>query len=681
MTMPAGRRPIRALICDFDFYSALGGGQTFYRRVIERHPDWTFLYPSRGRDLAGDIRAHRPANAHPFGFDRFLAPWDLLGALKIEGSEEQFYALIVCQIAVPLQGQFLDVVEVPSFFPVAHLIRPIFAAFGIGVGTVSLGMLGWLSVSNRNAYASEVPEAVVERLEDLERRCIAGADVSYTISDLHASENSRTKPSAIVDMHDALDRVSPPDAQAPGEGPPDLWFVGRLDRNKGPDLFIEIASRIPRSLYRNCYLCGPDNAWAAAGPRWSETVLALARERQVPAEYLGEISHEDLWSRAFRGRSVLVIPSRSDAFNYVAVEATMSGAPILLSNRAGAAAFLEARHAGIAPPIIDPDDLADAAAKLQHLLGAYEARTGHLRRTILSGGWPAPRDGFFAEVIGSAPGGSGRADRGLLERARAADPLNLAPARIWRSVAPPPTVGDIEIVLRMGPDIVQGMGQEIGQGRTALERSLTALRAPGAEGLAVTLLVEADRAPEGLPQRLRAFHPGVVALPVGRMGAAAAINRAFERSQAAAVMLLDAGDGIEGAALRRLLATLQATPEADLALGLWSELDGFGAILRDHPASGFDLRALIGPEARPGGILMRRSDRLVIDESMGDCGLLDLYGRLGDGRPAVCGTERIGWSWRGADAAGSRGPADPSPLLLKWLFDPPRIGGPAAAAA
>ncbi len=78
---------------------------------------------------------------------------------------------------------------------------------------------------------------------------------------------------------------------------------------------------------------------------------------------------------------------------------------------------------------------------------------------------------------------------------------------------------------------------------------------------------------------------------------------------------------------------------------------------------------------------MRRSDRLVIDESMGDCGLLDLYGRLGDGRPAVCGGERIGWSWAGTDAAGSRATGDLSPLLLKWLFDPPRIGGRTATAA
>src|SRR4051812_45338256 len=40
------------LILDFDFFTAVGGGQTFYRRVVERNPNFVFHYPSRGPDLA-----------------------------------------------------------------------------------------------------------------------------------------------------------------------------------------------------------------------------------------------------------------------------------------------------------------------------------------------------------------------------------------------------------------------------------------------------------------------------------------------------------------------------------------------------------------------------------------------------------------------------------------------------
>ena len=58
---------MRVLIVDFDFFTAVGGGQTFYRRVVERHPEMQFLYPSRGPDLR--LRAELPSNAEPFALD------------------------------------------------------------------------------------------------------------------------------------------------------------------------------------------------------------------------------------------------------------------------------------------------------------------------------------------------------------------------------------------------------------------------------------------------------------------------------------------------------------------------------------------------------------------------------------------------------------------------------------
>jgi hypothetical protein len=44
---------------DFDFFTAVGGGQTFYRRVVERHPEMQFLYPSPARRIAIQCRAVR----------------------------------------------------------------------------------------------------------------------------------------------------------------------------------------------------------------------------------------------------------------------------------------------------------------------------------------------------------------------------------------------------------------------------------------------------------------------------------------------------------------------------------------------------------------------------------------------------------------------------------------------
>lgn len=625
------------LIIDFDFYSALGGGQTFYRRLVERHPEWTFLYPSRGADLVARIRSEHPANVRPFAFDRFLAPWDLIAALQLDSVQERSFALLLAQIAVPLQGRFFDVVEVPSFFPIAHLVRPIFTAFGIGVKTISLGMLGWLSVSNRNAYSSEVPDEVVAQIEEIEQRCIAGADVSYTISDLHAAENLGTKPSAIVDMHDAFGHVPPPAAVPPGAGPPDLWFVGRLDRNKGPDLFIEMVARTPRSLYRGCFLCGPDNTWAQSGPRWSETVLELARKRNVPAEYLGEIESDELWSRVYRGRSVIVIPSRSDAFNYVAVEATTAGAPILLSNRAGAAQFLHEQHPEIAPLIIDPDHLDDAAAKLNTVLSNYDAQAKRIRGFLLQGSWPAPRCGFFADVIDSAAAGTGQVDRDRADRAVALSPLDLAPARIWRSVALSPPDLNAEIIIKDQGD------------RTLLGRTLASLRAPGCEGVSVTVLVAADEDAASRTHMVRDYHPRATCLLYA--GAGSGYNRALDMSRAVFAMFLEAGDCVDGMGLSQLVRALQMTPEAKLALGRWTVLNKYGSVLRDERANLSKSALVAGSGETISGVLLRCAKSLFVDEVLGSYGLLDLYARLSSDAQVATVPKRIGWSWQ--DSAGT----------------------------
>ena len=144
---------MRVLIVDFDFFTAVGGGQTFYRRVVERHPEMQFLYPSRGPDLR--LRAELPSNAEPFALDSDEADPGLVVTLRDAGLPWSDVTLGVTLGAVgrSLQGESLDIVEVPSFRPCAHLVRPLFAAHGIRVGRVSLGLLGWVGMSLRKAGA------------------------------------------------------------------------------------------------------------------------------------------------------------------------------------------------------------------------------------------------------------------------------------------------------------------------------------------------------------------------------------------------------------------------------------------------------------------------------------------------------------------------------------------------
>ena len=391
---------LRVLICDFDFFSTVGGGQVFYRRVIERNPDLTFFYPSRARDFELKAEGRLPGNAHPFLIGATAIDEKLSALGRSVHPVARVYVDSLAAVAASVQGEAFDVVDIPSFFPAAHLVRPVFACFGITAVRVVLSMLGWNSVSCRSSY-QDISQIAAD-LEIEEIACANAADVRYTISPLEQRLHTRgTLPVQQVDMHDFLEEFPLPDALPPGSGPPDLWYVGRLDGAKGPDIFVDLAARLPRCLYRRCYLTGPDNLGHAEA-RWSAHVLNLARRHGVDASYLGLLSDADVRRGAYQGRSVVVVPSRSDSFNFVALEAVLSGCPVLLSSRTGASEFLAKQHPTLVPPIMNPDDLDDAARRLRGLLEEYQGEASRLRQALRSNPFPPPRINGMAEIYGLA---------------------------------------------------------------------------------------------------------------------------------------------------------------------------------------------------------------------------------------------------------------------------------------
>lgn len=444
-----GTMSLRVLLADFDVFSQVGGGQTFYRRVIERHPDAKFFYPSRGPDLR--LRGKLPQNAEPFAIDHALRDPELLRALFETGQPPAVieHCEIVCSIARARQGDYFDVVEVPSFRPCAHLIRGFFAEHGIRVHIVSLGLVGWLSASLRKADSDGSLGQVIDSLDAMEADSVTAADVRYTVSELHADENRfRGVDVGLVAMTDALEVFTAPQPEPPGSGPPDLWYVGRLDAAKGPDLFLEIAARLPRATYRRLLMTGPDNTWVAKGERWSDDLLGRARALNLDITYYGLLSDHELREQVYRGRSVIAIPSRTDTFNLVALEALANGCPVLLSRNTGAAGYLSAHFPAIAPPIVDPEDVDASADQLARLLGEYEKRSLNLRQTLRESPLPRAREGFMNRFWTREPSGTmAQSSHSMTAAIRAISPLSRPNAALWRPFPSDNCAADLTVVV------------------------------------------------------------------------------------------------------------------------------------------------------------------------------------------------------------------------------------------
>jgi glycosyltransferase involved in cell wall biosynthesis len=139
---------------------------------------------------------------------------------------------------------------------------------------------------------------------------------------------------------------------------PIILFMGRLNLIKGPDLllraFASIQERIPD--YQLVF-AGPDEGMQFA-------LIEMARQEGIArrVHFLGFVSGNGK-SASYQLARLLVVPSRQEAMSIVALEAVISGTPVMLTDQCG---FDELRS--IEPGLLVPASVAGIADGLIHLL-------------------------------------------------------------------------------------------------------------------------------------------------------------------------------------------------------------------------------------------------------------------------------------------------------------------------
>ena len=110
-----------------------------------------------------------------------------------------------------------------------------------------------------------------------------------------------------------------------------VLFLGRLTAMKGPDVFLRAAARIAPSFPEVRF------ALAGEGPEY-EPLVRLAVELGIGSRvlFLGKVSDEER-SALLRDAAVFVLPSVTEPFGIVALEAMAAGVPTILSKTSGVA--------------------------------------------------------------------------------------------------------------------------------------------------------------------------------------------------------------------------------------------------------------------------------------------------------------------------------------------------------
>jgi D-inositol-3-phosphate glycosyltransferase len=156
-----------------------------------------------------------------------------------------------------------------------------------------------------------------------------------------------------------LDRFSPAPAPARRPGPPRLLFVGRLQPLKGPDIAIRTLAEVRRTLpdARLRIVGGTSGVGdAATGPEGLQA-LAAALGVADAVDLEPALTQETLVER-YRDADVLLVPSRSETFGLVALEAQACGTPVVAADVPGLEAVVG--EGGTLVPGHDPADHAAA---------------------------------------------------------------------------------------------------------------------------------------------------------------------------------------------------------------------------------------------------------------------------------------------------------------------------------
>jgi glycosyltransferase involved in cell wall biosynthesis len=128
--------------------------------------------------------------------------------------------------------------------------------------------------------------------------------------------------------------------------PPVVLAVGRLEHMKGMDLLVRAFDEAGLASLSRLVIGGDGTA------RSSLESDVAARGLTGRVSFTGRLEPADV-AREMANASVIVVPSRREAFGIVALEAWRAGAPLVATNRGGTVEFV---REGVDGLLVDPED-------------------------------------------------------------------------------------------------------------------------------------------------------------------------------------------------------------------------------------------------------------------------------------------------------------------------------------
>ncbi len=183
-----------------------------------------------------------------------------------------------------------------------------------------------------------------------------------------------------------------------------ILYAARLQPLKGTDLAIAAMAHVPAQLRPRLVVAGE----VSQDFRWyREEIDALVADLGLTGDvtFVGPQGREEL-ARMLRGSRIVLVPSHSETFGLIALEAAASGTPVVASAAGG---LREAVAHGETGQLMDsrrPQDWGDAITRLlsDPELLYWQGQVARIHARRFDWDWAARRlEALYAELIASGP--------------------------------------------------------------------------------------------------------------------------------------------------------------------------------------------------------------------------------------------------------------------------------------
>ncbi|MEM7243510.1 MAG: glycosyltransferase [Pseudomonadota bacterium] len=294
----------------------------------------------------------------------------------------------------------VDAVDLPDYEPHGLFMRHALELFNIPCSGLVVAMHGTLNKALEHVWHPAQPDCEsLNEVSQINALRYRASDHRYALSKAYADnwEEKGGFAPQLVDPRQFVDRTVPAKPRKNWRAPPPrLIFAGRMERRKGPDLAIDLAWCLPKGSFSELLFIGPDHIDQGLG-RATDNLRAIAKERNVRVRFQGPMSQADLF-RLFEERSVLLLPSRYDTFNLVALEAFLRGCPVFVSDQTGFAQWLCETYPDLGQYVLNYSCSRSGVTDVARVLQNYDMERGQLVSSLKkhSPNWPSePLDDLY----------------------------------------------------------------------------------------------------------------------------------------------------------------------------------------------------------------------------------------------------------------------------------------------